>query len=137
MQGPCTLVEYIAASGQSVVLDFLAELERLDALGYAKWLYTKQQIQDNGTDCVGSLWVRLPKGLGEIRWRSRKTRLRIYCCEESERRVVMLHAVKKKWDAFSNNDRKLCENRREDFQSNDYDQESRHIRYLQKSKGNP
>jgi hypothetical protein len=134
------MVPYITSAGRSHVLDFLAELEHRDSVGYAAYLYVKDLLIENGTDIGMPHWQRLGGGLGEIRWRSHKRRLRVPCCEDSGRRIVMLDGMPKKWRIFENADRKKCLARREDFRSPSYDQEKRFYLYLARTQpnvGNP
>lgn len=129
MNGPCTLLAYFTATGRSPVLEYLADLERSNGDAYALWLYESDLIADLGTQVGAPHWKWLGDGLGEIRWRLGKTRYRVYCSEESEKRVVMLHPLEKKTETFENEDRKICLRRRADFRSADYNQKARRRLY--------
>lgn len=127
LQGPCRLVPYITPSGQSPVLKFLEELERYQPENYALYLYEKGLIEEHGTDIGTPHWKWLGDQLGEIRWSFQRLRMRIYCSEEVQKRVVMLHGEPKKWRFFENDTRDLCLERRADFRSPTYDQRAREL----------
>lgn len=133
MHGPCKLVPYITASGQSPVLKFLENLERYQPANYALFIYEKDLIEEFGTDIGAPHWKWLGDGLGEIRWRFGRTRMRIYCSEESQQRVVMLHGEPKKWAAFDRADRRQCLERRIDLRATGYDQKARELLRQQRS----
>ncbi|CAN5139659.1 hypothetical protein BH09GEM1_BH09GEM1_19590 [soil metagenome] len=134
MKGPCTFIAYITAFGRSEVLEYLAELERLDAYAYAGWDHEAEMIGRHGTDIGAPHWGWLGDGLGEVRWRVGKTRHRVICSEESERRIVMLMPQDKKWKAFSPEARKTCLKRRTDFRSPEYNQSARRRLFDQRLK---
>jgi hypothetical protein len=133
--GPCILIAYITSSGQSPLLDFLASLERSEPNCFAKWCYEQDLLQTHGTDIGMPHWKRLGGGLGEIRWRCGRTRLRIYCSEERDKRVVMYEGDKKKWMPFSNHDRDKCLSRQAEFRTQGYNQRQRLELYLSKQPG--
>jgi len=128
-------VEYITESGQSPVLDFLFDLQRYEPYCYAKYLYVKDLLQQHGTIINSTHWTYVGGGYGEIRWRTGRKRMRVYCSEENPQAVVMYEGTIKKWMAMSNADKELARKRRQDYQSSTYDQEARHLRYLAKRKG--
>ncbi len=134
VKGPCNLMPYVSPTGRSPVLEFLAELRRTDNECYLRLRYTLDRLRELGTDLGTPHWVRLGRGLGEIRSRCRRMRFRIYCSEEADSTVVMYEAVKKMWRQFSDADRDLCEKRRAEFRSADYDQEARMYHYKARNK---
>lgn len=97
----------------------------------------KVQIETNGTELVGTLWTKLPDGLGEIRWKGRNKHYRIYCSEEHPNTIAMHHFVDgKKWWPFSNEDEKITKRRRDEFRSKSYRQDERFREYLRKNQRN-
>lgn len=120
------LIPYVAPSGHSPVLEFLDELHRTKP----KWFLdfhnrVKPALVRRGPFVGGPMWDGLGGSLGEIRW----GRCRVYCSTESDRRIVMYEGVVKRWRVFQNKHRRLCEQRRDDFLSVEYDEESRGYRY--------
>ena len=124
---------YVAESGQSPVLKFLRELERYEPENYAYYLYEKELIEANGTDINHQHWKWVGDGLGEIRWKYKRKNMRIYCSEEIQQRVVMLHAEPKKWRTLKNEHRERCLERRADFRSPSYNQRERELLHEQRS----
>ncbi len=58
----------------------------------------------------------------EIRWHGRdRANYRIYCSIESGRKLVLYHAVTKRWQKFSNEDKAICRDRYNDYHSEAYD----------------
>lgn len=113
------------------MLEYLKRLERYDAESYAVYLYARDIVTAEGTDVGMPHWKWLGDGLGELRWRNGKKRFRIYCSEESEKRVFMAHPVEKDYRTFSNDDKAICLRRRAEFRSPKYKQDHRYKLFLE------
>ena len=119
-------VPYIEASGRCDVLDYLENLKAKNLRSWQHFQNIRSQVIERGPFAVGPpYWEGLGDGVYEVSW----GRHRIYCTIEPEKRVVMYVAVLKRWRVFRNSDRALCEARRVDFLSPDYDEEQRALLY--------
>ena len=127
---------YITESGRSQVSEFLSELRGREADAFARWTFSRKLIEEHGPAIGPPNWKSLGGGLGEIRWRAGRSQFRIYCAVRPDKRIAMLHAVKKKWAVFPPDHRELCLRRLEEMNSPAYDQEARwylHQDYLRRT----
>lgn len=132
MKGPCRFLAYITPQGRSPAQDFNDEIRGESSDCFARFVFTRGLLIEHGTDLGLPHWRPLGGGLGEIRWRCGKLRLRVYCSEEANQTVMMYEGDRKKWGAFPPETRALCNRRRQDVQSEDYDHEARMYRLLSK-----
>ena len=86
-----------------------------------------QKLQRHGPAALERTpaWKRYGDGLYALRW---ERGCRIYCSVESNKRIVMYHGCIKTWREFIH--RSVCNQRRKDFLSSEYDQQVRELRYL-------
>lgn len=123
------LVQYVCPGGKCPVYEFLRELREADFKAW--YAFTNQrviQLKEWGPNSGPPYWTTLGGGLGEIKWRSRnRGRARIYGSVESERRILMYLGVIKRWDRFTDADRRQCENYRAEMRSADYDEQRREL----------
>lgn len=125
---PWRTVPYIAPDGRSDVLDYLNDLRSRDVRAWQRIENIREQFIARGPFVVGPpYWEGVGGGLYEIR----SNHYRVYCSVESEQRVVMYVAVFKLWKKFRH--RTLCDTRRADFLSADYDEQKREYLYLARS----
>jgi hypothetical protein len=120
------LVPFIQANGRNPVFEWLEDV---------KWQHPEwheefrsvwgPRIQKHGPEIMGRSWGALKGGLFKIKWH----KCRIYCSLESDRRIVMYVGVIKSWREFLNEHRQLCNRRRKEFLSPEYDQEHRELLY--------
>jgi hypothetical protein len=99
----------------------LEELRKQDPKAYITFTEViHPELEKHGPELDGSYWIRLGGGLDEIRWHARHHgHCRIYCSVESEKRIVALEALTKRWGKFEH--RQLCLERLADFRGQDYD----------------
>jgi len=125
--GGWLFVPYIAESGKSEVQDWLTQLREDRFTDFVFFQETLRPLfVTEGPFKVGPpYWEGLGEGLYEVRF----GRCRLYCSVEDARQIVMYRGVVKRWPKFDAKDRKFCERGREDFKSQEYDQEKRGYLY--------
>ena len=118
---------FISATGDSQVLDFLNHLKRDDFKAFTQFQKTLRPFFEERGPLTGEPYWR-PEGdaLSAIAFKH----YRIYCSVESDRRIVMYHAVEKRWPKFRDGDRQQCKKGRKDLLSDQYDEENRSLLYL-------
>jgi hypothetical protein len=130
---------YISPAGACDVIDYLNELHDSDFKSYTFFIENLHDpLVKNGPHSLPKpYWEDLGDGISDLSW----GRNRIYCCIEPPRRVFALVAIEKRWRAFEGKRGKyvrLCEQRRADIRSGNYDEGNRNAAYQahRKRRGN-
>ena len=122
------LVPYIMPSGRLPVQDFIESLSKNDPDAYVRFQDLIRPLVEELGPSMGMPHFRHlpPTDFSEIRWDGiGHGHHRIYCTIENEGRILLLHAVTKRWPKFNRGDKRICRNRYNDYLSGNYDVQKR------------
>jgi hypothetical protein len=122
------LINYVNSTGKLPVQEFLDALQIGDPDRHAYFYDVLERLlKDHGPGLGMPHFKRLPPtSFCEIRWNGADhAHYRIYCSIEKDRRLVLFHAVAKRWQKFDSDDKAICNERYSDYHSGDYDWRSR------------
>lgn len=114
------LVPFRTSGGREPVNDYLASLRDTDTRAFLLWQkVVLPQLMENGPGVGEPIFKRLSfagvRDFGEIRFRSGGTSHRLYCSIEEGRKLVLYHAVDKKWNKMKKQDKRICANRYREY----------------------
>lgn len=122
------LVLYVGPSGKQPVQEFLNDLEETDSDSVAVFYDLIAPLVKKHGGALGMPHFKHlpPTDFSEIRWDGKdRGHHRIYCTLEPNGRILLLHAVTKRWPAFTRNDKQVCKKRYSDYCSGKYDHQAR------------
>jgi phage-related protein len=122
------LVPYVNASGKMPVQDFLESMAVSDPPAYAKFQdLVRPLLEEFGPRTPMPHFKHLPPtDFSEIRWDGKdNVHYRVYCTVEDRGRILVIHAVSKRWSKFDRGDKKVCKNRYADYKNPSYNATTR------------
>lgn len=122
------LVPYVNKNGKMPVQDFLKEMAVSDTDAFAKFQdLVRPLLEELGPRTPMPHFKHLPPtDFSEIRWDGRgNIHYRIYCTIEDGGRILLVHAVGKRWPKFDRTDKKICKARYADYKQPSYDARAR------------
>lgn len=122
------LIPYVNPNGKLPVQDFLEGMAVTDADAFAKFQdLVRPLVEELGPRTPMPHFKHLPPtDFSEIRWDGKEhVHYRIYCTIEDSGRMLLLHAVGKRWPKFDRGDKKICRTRYTDYKDANYDARAR------------
>jgi phage-related protein len=118
------LIPYVNQNGKMPAQAFLEELAESDTDAFAKFQdLVRPLVEEFGPRTPMPHFKHLPPtDFSEIRWNGKgHAHYRIYCTIEDEGRILLLHAVAKRWPKFDRDDKRVCRTRYTDYNDPKYD----------------